>query len=123
MAKPIRWAKSNQKPEAEFKKSVLKFLRLAYGQHFFCLPIAGGPYQRPGSPDVVCSIRGMFVAIEFKASKDVTGRKFVVGKRQQEVIDEIQAAGGRAGVVSSWEDLEALIDGIEPVQKLMVERR
>jgi hypothetical protein len=124
MARPVRFNNGNQKPEGDFKRSVLKYLRLAYGQHFFCLAIAGGPYQRPGSPDVVCSIRGLFVAIEFKASKDITGRKFVVGRRQQKVIDEILAAGGRAGVVSSWDELGVLIDGIEPVQKsIVMERR
>jgi 5-methylcytosine-specific restriction endonuclease McrA len=39
--------------------------------------------------------------------------------RQQEVITEIIAAGGRAAVVSNWDELKQLLDGIEPVQKGM----
>lgn len=116
MARPVRFNPGNRKPESQFKRAALKWLRTIYGRHFFDLSIAGGPYQRPGSPDTICSIRGKFVAIEWKAPADVTGRKFVIGKRQQEMIDEIRAAGGRAGIVSCWEELEALVDGLEPVQ-------
>lgn len=120
MARPVKFHARNRKPESAFKRAVLQWLRLAYGHHFFSLGIAGGPYQRPGSPDVVCSIRGQFVAIEFKASADALGRKYVVGHRQKEVIDEIRAAGGRAGVISTWEELAELLDGLEPLQQGMI---
>jgi hypothetical protein len=112
MARPVNMTGRNQKPETQFRRAALKYLKLAYGQHFFCLPIVGGPFQPPGSPDVVCSIRGLFVAIEFKAPGK--GR---AGPRQQEIIDEIRAAGGRAGIASNWEELQALVEGIEPVQQ------
>jgi hypothetical protein len=113
MARPVAFKVSNQKPESAFKRAALKWLRLAYGPHLFHLAISGGPYQRPGSPDCVMSIRGVFVAIEWKSPG---GR---VGPKQQELIDEILAAGGRAGVVSTWEELKSLFDGLEPVQKGM----
>lgn len=32
------------------------------------------------------------------------------------MIEAIREAGGRAGFVDSWEALERLIEGIEPVQ-------
>lgn len=115
MARPARMSTVNRKPETEFRRSVIKYLRMAYGQHFFYLPIVGGPYQPPGSPDVVCSIRGLAVFMEFKAPGGL-GR---IGSRQQQMIDAIRAAGGRAGIVSSWEELKELLDGIEPVQKIM----
>jgi hypothetical protein len=113
MQKPFKFSKRNQNRESEFKQAARRWIKLAYGQHAFCLPIAGGPYQRAGSPDDVWSIRGLAVFIEWKAPG---GR---VGPRQAEVISEIRAAGGRAGVVSSWEELKALLEGIETVQKGM----
>jgi len=107
-------AKKNKKPEAEFKRAAVQFLKIRYGRHFFRLAIAGGPYQRAGSPDEVYSIRGQFVAIEYKAPG---GR---IGPKQAELIQEIRESGGRAGVVSSWQELEILLAGIEPVQKGMI---
>jgi hypothetical protein len=117
MARPVRFNPRNQKPEGDFKKAVRKYLRLIFSPYYLELAIFGGFGQRPGSPDMVCGIRGLFVSIEFKASKDVTGRQYVVGKRQQEWMDEAIAAGCRAGIVATWEDLDRLIEGIEPVQR------
>ena len=117
MARPVRMQQGNRKPESEFRRAALKYLRLIYGQHFFSLPIVGGPFQPAGSPDVVCSIRGLAVFIEFKAPG---GR---VGPRQQQMVDAICEAGGRAGIVSNWEELEELLQGIEPIQQAMKLRR
>lgn len=117
MARPVRMQQGNKKPEGEFRRAVMKWLRLVYGRHFFSLPIVGGPFQPAGSPDVVCSIRGLAVFIEFKAPG--VGR---VGPRQQQMIDAIRSSGGRAGIVSTWEELEALLDGIEPVQQCFRKR-
>lgn len=102
--------KQNKRPEADFKKAVGQYLTLRYGKHAWKLAIAGGPYQRNGSPDQIWSIRGLFVAMEFKAP----GKKPT--RAQQDIIDEIRAAGGRAGKVETWDELEELIDGIKPVQ-------
>lgn len=109
----VREAKKNNQPEKEFKKAVREWMRLTYGKHFFRLAIAGGPYQRTGSPDEVWSVRGIFVAPEFKAP----GKE--LRPKQSEIVEEILAAGGRAGRVSTWSELEALLDGIEPVQKII----
>lgn len=98
--------------EGDFKKAGAKWLRARFGKHAFCLPIAGGAYQKSGSPDQVWSIRGIAVFIEWKRP-DGRGRR---GPKQQEMIDTIRAAGGRAGFVESWKDLEELVAGIEPVQ-------
>jgi hypothetical protein len=107
----------NLKPEQKFKREGLKWLRTRFGKHFFSLAIAGGAYQASGSPDMVCSIRGIAVFIEWKAPN---GR---VGPKQRAMIEDIQYAGGRAGIVSTWEELMALVDGIEPVQPQLGERR
>jgi hypothetical protein len=110
---PVKIRKKNQKPEAEFKKAVREYMQIAYGQHFFRLAIAGGPYQRNGSPDEVWSVRGIFIAPEFKAP----GKH--LRDNQLEIVDEIIRAGGRAGRVSNWDELKSLLDGIEPVQKCL----
>lgn len=112
MARPVQVQQDNKKPEALFRRSVIKWLWMAYGKHFFYLPIVGGPYQPAGSPDIVCSIRGLAVFIEFKAPNG-KGR---LAPKQQAMIDAIRAAGGRAGVVSSWEELFALLEGIDTIQ-------
>jgi len=119
MVRPVRFSPANQKPESEFKRAARKWIKLAYAPYVFHLAIAGGPYQRPGSPDDIFCIRGRLVAVEWKAPKDVTGRTPRIGRRQAEVIAEIQAAGGRAGIVSTWEELKELLKGIEPVQRAM----
>jgi hypothetical protein len=111
------------KPEAKFKRAGLAWLRQRFGKHFFHLAIAGGPYQASGSPDCICSIRGVFVAIEWKAPKEETGRKPIVGHKQRAMIDAITAAGGLAGVVSCWEELEQLVADIEPVQASAFDRK
>jgi len=115
MARPVRFTKSNMKPESEFKRACLKWLRYRFGKHFWSLGIAGGPYQRPGSPDVVCSLYGHFLALEFK-DPGGGGR---IGPRQQEVVDEIRGAGGRAYIIASWDDMEAAVQEFEPIQLTM----
>jgi hypothetical protein len=119
MQKPFRFESRNQRPESQFKKAARAWMKLAYGPYIFQLAIAGGPYQRAGSPDDVFSIRGLFVAIEWKAPAEVAGRKPRIGPRQAEVIAEIRSAGGRAGAVSCWQELKELLAGIEPAQRGM----
>ena len=118
MPRAVRF-NGNQKPESDFKKAAWRYLQIAYGRHIFRLSIAGGPFQRSGSPDDIFSIRGNFVAIEWKAPKESTGRTPRKSPRQDQVIAEIIAAGGRAGKVSNWMELKALLEGIEPMQRGM----
>ena len=119
MGKPVRFQARNAKPESDFKRAARRWMKLAYGPYIFQLSIAGGPYQRAGSPDDVFCIRSLFVAIEWKAPAEVAGRKPRIGPRQAEVIAEILSAGGRAGAVSCWDELKELLVGIEPVQRGM----
>jgi hypothetical protein len=111
-----RTRRKNQRPEADFKKAVRQFLELRFGRHAWRLAIAGGPYQRNGSPDEIWSIRGLFVAMEFKAP----GKQ--PSPAQADIIAEILASGGRAAKINNWQELEELISGIEPVQPGMWER-
>lgn len=54
-------------PESKVKKAVRKLLDDAGAYYFF--PSANG-YGRAGIPDIICCIRGRFLAIECKAGKN-----------------------------------------------------
>lgn len=84
-------------PEKLVKLGVVKLLR-QYGVYFF-FPATHG-YGRSGVPDIVCCIKGKFLAIECKAGKNEPTAL------QQREINQIQQAGGMAIVVK--EDLTLL---------------
>jgi len=104
--------KGNRKPESEFRSACLKWLRLRFGRYFYSAKQLGGLGVESGRPDTLCSIRGRFYAFEWKAPNG-RGRR---GPRQVEQIDRINAAGGRAFFIESFEDLERAVADIEPVQ-------
>jgi Holliday junction resolvase len=56
--------------------------------------------SRNGTPDILCCHQGEFIGIEVKTP---TGR---VSKLQEHHLWAIRAAGGRAMVARSWEDVE-----------------
>jgi hypothetical protein len=102
---------SKEKPtHAEFKKTCLDWLKARFGEHFFKLDIAGGPFQKPGSPDTVCSIRGRFYAFEWKVEGDREGPK------QIKMAEDIRRAGGKAFFIWSLENLRYAVRDLEPVQ-------
>lgn len=103
-----------RKPESLFRSACLAWLKVRFKGEFWQLKIAGGPYQRSGSPDSICSIRGYLVALEWK-DPEAVGKKRLPSPKQAEVIEEIRSAGGRAYCVASWEDLWEAVQGIEPV--------
>src|SRR5271157_2195090 len=103
-------------PETKTKKAVKNHLETLFGRHIFILPIAGGQYQKSGSPDWIVSLRGKFIAMEIKAFKEFGGRPRL-GEKQREMLEDIKFAGAIAGVVDSWEALAELVKDFEPVQK------
>jgi Holliday junction resolvase len=89
-------------PEAKTKKHVKEMLLERGIYHFF--PPANG-YGRAGIPDIICCVRGDFLAIECKAGK---GRTTALQDRE---MDRIREAGGYALVVYDCEeDMQALND-------------
>ena len=105
-------------PESQWRKACIDWLKIRFGNRLWHIRTVGGIGQRSGIPDDFFVIRngkdgpGIFVAIEFKAP---TGR-YKLTEKQAAEIEHIRRAGGRAGEVKTWEDLEALVDGIECVQ-------
>ena len=84
-------------PEKIVKLSVVKLLK-QYGVYFF-FPATHG-YGKSGVPDIICCIKGRFLAIECKA-----GNNEPTALQKREIL-QIQQAGGMAMVVK--EDLTLL---------------
>ena len=85
-------------PEGKVKVAVVKLLNKYDAYYFF--PPANG-YGRSGVPDIVCCVKGKFVAIECKAGKNTTTAL------QDREINRIRTAEGHAMVVNE-ENIELL---------------
>jgi Holliday junction resolvase len=78
-------------PEAAVKHAVVAALKARDIYHFF--PATAG-YGRSGVPDIICCIRGTFVAIECKADKKVPTAL------QEREMSRIRDSGGFALVAN-----------------------
>ena len=78
-------------PEAKVKDKIKKILK-AHGV-YYVMPIGSG-YGNAGVPDFICCYKGFFMAIEAKASGNMT--TVLQAKNLEEIID----AGGVAVVVN-----------------------
>jgi len=90
-------------PKSRVKARVKKILD-TYNAYYF-MPI-GGPYSRPGIPDIVGCYKGRYFAIECKAGKGKTTAL------QDKEINATQAAGGEAIVVNET-NLDDVTDMLE----------
>ena len=93
-------------PESKVKASVVKILK-KYGAYYF-FPATHG-YGRSGVPDIVCCVRGKFLAIECKAGK---GEPTALQERE---INSIRTAHGIAAVAR-----ETNLDMIEQILKELI---
>lgn len=76
--------------EKQFQNVVIQFL---HSQNIYYVKIWGGGFQKAGIPDLLCCIRGKFVALELKTEK---GKPSVLQKFN---IYKIQESGGYARVL------------------------
>lgn len=81
-----------QTPEAKVKAAVKKILDAEEVWHFS--PASNG-YGRAGIPDIICCVKGMFLAIECKAAKGT------VTALQDIEMSAIQKAGGVAVLINN----------------------
>lgn len=88
-------------PESKVKASVVKILH-KYGAYYF-FPATHG-YGRSGVPDIVCCIKGKFLAIECKAGKNIPT------SLQEREMNKIRSAEGHAMVVN--EENMALLEQV-----------
>lgn len=77
-------------PESKVKAAVVKLLK-ARGVYYF-FPATHG-YGRSGVPDIICCVKGRFVAIECKAGEGKTTAL------QDKEINAIRASHGIAAVI------------------------
>lgn len=91
--------------EKMFELKIRKYIENNGG---FCVKYFGCAYSTSGIPDLLCSVKGHFVAIEVKAPEGKAS------ELQLRKIEEIRKAGGFAYVVypSGWFRLKAVIDGL-----------
>lgn len=76
--------------EKQFQNEVVQFLK---SHNIYHLKIWGGGFQKAGIPDLLCCIRGKFVALELKTEK---GTPTVLQKYN---LYKIQEAEGYARVL------------------------
>ena len=67
----------------------------------------GGQYGTAGIPDIIVCHKGRFIALEAKVGKNKPT------KLQSATIDKIRQAGGKAAVVYSVEDVQAVLEESE----------
>ena len=82
--------------EQLIKKDIKTFISKIGG---FWSMVQGGPYSKPGDPDMICCVKGLFVGIEVKTP---TG---VVSELQKQRGKEIEDAGGIWFIARSLEDV------------------
>jgi hypothetical protein len=116
MARPVRTVKET---EQSFRKAAIQWLKIRFGRNIWHYRTPGGLGHRPGVPDDLFCVRGRFLAIEFKSPSSL-GR---IHPRQAQEIAQILESGGVAGIVSSWDSLERLVETFEPEQRGFVDRR
>jgi len=93
--------------ETEIKKRILKNLRRDFPNGVW-FKIHGSPYQERGIPDIIGCLRGRFIAFEIKRPDEYRPPTAY----QQLQLDSIQASGGSATVVTSWEEVQKICQKI-----------
>ena len=78
-------------PEKKVKDAVKAILQ-KYGVYYVFVPANG--YGRSGVPDILCSVQGLFLAIECKAG----GNKPTALQIRE--IEEVRRSGGYAAIVN-----------------------
>lgn len=90
-------------PEYRIVQKVKKYIRSRGG---WVVKIHGGPYQDPGTPDLLACYLGRFLAIEVKTPRGVASDEQLAAQ------DAIIASGGRAIITHSVSDVAAVMDSI-----------
>lgn len=91
-------------PEGRVKEMIKRWCKKR--GYWYFIPVSGG-YGKHGIPDFIICAEGRFIGVEAKApGGEPTAR-------QQFVLNEINEAGGIAGVVATADDLGQLDGAIE----------
>lgn len=91
--------------EKEIVAAILSYLKTV--PYCFAWKEHGGMYGTAGIPDIICCIKGRFVAFEVKTD---SGR---LTKLQEAMIRKIKDAKGKAYKVTSIKEVKQILDGLE----------
>ncbi|MCR4437085.1 MAG: VRR-NUC domain-containing protein [Eubacteriales bacterium] len=91
--------------EKEITSAIMRYLKFV--PECFCWKEHGGMYDTAGLPDIICCIKGRFVAFEVKTA---SGR---LTKLQEAAMRKIKAAKGEAFKVTSVGDVKVILDALE----------
>lgn len=89
-----QYIRKNLPKESHYQDKIIKHIRSLIPSAFVW-KAAAGPYSRQGIPDVCAVINGRYYGFEVK--RPLIG---VLSAIQEQTIEQIRAAGGRAYVVS-----------------------
>lgn len=92
--------------EADLSKKIALKMRQ---RGCWAVKIAGGPRQGAGLPDIIGCYLGVFLGLEVK----LPGKENTVTVLQQARLDAIEAADGVGRMVTSWEDVDAILNDLE----------
>ena len=97
------WLRQNLPLEKDYQKKIIQRIRTLFPDAF-TWKASAGPYSMGGIPDVCCIIHGRFYGFEVK-------RPFVgvPSDLQRRMIAKIEAAGGKAYIVSFADQVEELL--------------
>ncbi len=85
--------------------AILKYLKTV--PKCFCWKEHGGMYGTAGIPDIICCIRGRFIAFEVKTE---SGK---LTKIQEATIRKIKEAKGEAYKVTSVDEVKQILENLE----------
>jgi len=92
-----------KKPETKLVENILKAIHKKWGG--FWVKIHGGPFQARGLPDLMGCLKGRFCGFEVK----MPGEEHSFTPIQEYRVKQIQKAGGIAGMVTSFEELDKIL--------------
>lgn len=75
----------------------------------WAVKIAAGPRQGTGLPDIIGCYMGVFLGLEVK----LPGKEKTMTVLQKARLDAIVAAGGLGEMVTSWEDVESILNDVD----------
>lgn len=90
--------------EKTITKSILRYLKTV--PECFCWKEHGGMYGTAGLPDIICCIRGQFVAFEVKAEN---GK---LTKLQDATMQRIKDAKGKAFKVTCVQEVKSILSNL-----------
>ena len=117
----IFYRRRSNKPETSesaFRNACIDLIKIRFGRYVWHYRHVGSITDGKNRSllDDHFIIRGVPVQIEFKRPDGQYRKNTKTYRQQEKEIEDIRRAGGRAGFVGSYEELNALLVGIEPVQ-------